>query len=140
MPSWNVHAAAEGNGEVGKVPADAHSLIICLPGSAGRARALVIEVDEIVDIVANRLNAGPARRRAAEELPCRIGKHVRLTIAATHQEYQRFLEQFFHRVLPGRGVRTTSGKPESLLTPSPLMRNRPGGATIRLHQFPKRSR
>src|SRR5215213_9064236 len=62
----NVHAAAERDGEMGVIAADALAFRVSLPRRPGGARVLVSEGDVTVDEVANRLNSGPARRRLLE--------------------------------------------------------------------------
>ena len=86
---------------------------------------LVAERDVTMDIIANRLDAGPAGRRLGEELPGDVGQAVGLVSAGSSSTG-----------CWGADGATTSGRPESRTTPSPDRRMRPAGATRRLHQLP----
>ena len=108
----NIHAAAEGDGEVRKVAADALAFVEDFPGRHRRARMLVAEGDVAMDEIADRLNACPARRRVAEEVPGRLGQAVGLAVAAAQEKNQRLVRQILYRVLPAEGA-TASGRPLS---------------------------
>ena len=69
----NVHAAAECDGEVREITADAGPLIESLPGRLRGARMLVVKLDMPMDKVADRLDASPSSRRIAEKIPRRLG-------------------------------------------------------------------
>ena len=58
----NVHAAAECDGEVRVITADAGPLIESLPGRLRGARMLVTKSDMLMDKVADRLDASPSNR------------------------------------------------------------------------------
>ena len=60
---------------------------------------LVVERDVAMDVVADRLNAVPARRRLPEEVPRRLRQPVGVAVPAAEQEDQRLLGQVLHRNL-----------------------------------------
>ena len=92
-----------------------------------------------MDIVTDRLNERPSALRLPEELPRHRGQQIRLAISAAQEEYQGLFRQILHRVLLSR--RNNDIRQAGIsYHPVALIRNRPGGATIRLHQFPKPSR
>ena len=62
----NVHAAAEGKGEMRVIAADTLAFFIDFPCRLAGASVLVSESDVMVDEIANRLHTPPARRRALE--------------------------------------------------------------------------
>src|SRR6266581_1880701 len=78
----NVHAAAERDGKVRVVAADALALVEYLPRRHGRPRVLVTEQDMAVNEIANCLDPRPARRCLLKQLPCNIGKPVGFAVAA----------------------------------------------------------
>src|SRR5450432_2121834 len=79
----NVHAAAEGDGQMRKVAAYAGALLIGLPGGLGASRVAVTKRQVSVHEVADGLHAAPAAGRSTEELPSRGRKPVRFAVAAT---------------------------------------------------------
>src|SRR5258708_6273688 len=68
----NIHAAAEGDGEMGIVAAHAFSFIVDFPGRHGGAGVFIAERDVTMDEIANRLHPRPARRGFLEQLPCDV--------------------------------------------------------------------
>src|SRR5512144_690390 len=62
---WDIQAPAEGDGEVGKVAADAGSFRVRFPGGPGRPRLVVVKVEVVGDEIADGLDESPARRRRA---------------------------------------------------------------------------
>ena len=88
IPGGNIHTAAERDGQVGVVAADPDALVEHLPCRPGGARILIIESDMVVDIIADRLCAGPPRRRLAEKVPSCLGQQIRLAIPAAQQKDQ----------------------------------------------------
>ena len=62
---------------------------------------LVAEGDAVVDVVADRLHARPAGRRAAEQRPGGVGKPVGVAVAAAQQEDEHVVRQVLDRVLLG---------------------------------------
>src|ERR1700683_459652 len=78
----DVHAAAERNGEMGKVAADAAALLVRLPGAFGRARVRVAELDVAVDVIANRLHQRPALGRGAEFGPRQLDEAIGFAVPA----------------------------------------------------------
>src|SRR6201993_2699650 len=57
----DVHAATEGDGEVGIVPADAGAIAVSFPGRPGGARVLIAEGNVLVNVIADGLDPAPAR-------------------------------------------------------------------------------
>src|SRR5204862_7277353 len=78
----NVHAAAERDGEMGVIAADALAFRVSLPRRLAGARMLVSERDVTVHEIADRLDPRPARRRFLEQSPGNFRKPVGLAIAA----------------------------------------------------------
>src|SRR5271155_5084156 len=56
----NVHAAREGDCEMGEVPADAATFLVSLRGGAIASRVMVAELDSVVSVVADRLRPLPS--------------------------------------------------------------------------------
>src|SRR3974377_1585925 len=86
----NVHAAAKCDGEVRIIAADAFTLVEGFKGRLGGTRVLVAERDMVLDTIACRLHACPARRRMAEQVPSYLGQQVRLAVPAAQQKHQGF--------------------------------------------------
>src|SRR6516162_9319959 len=86
----NVHTAAKCDGEVRIVAADAFPFVEGFKGRLGGTRVLVAERDMVVHKIADRLNACPARRRMAEQVPSYLGQQVRLAVPAAQQKHQGF--------------------------------------------------
>src|SRR2546423_14596615 len=63
---WNIHTAAESNGEVGIVAADSCALVECFKGRFRAARILITERDVVMDVIADRLHTSPSGRRLFE--------------------------------------------------------------------------
>ena len=95
----NVHAAAEGDRQVGVVAAHAFALLERLPGRSRRSRILVAERDVAMDPVADRLDAPGAGRRVAEQVPGDAGQPIGLAVTAAEQEDERLLREIFHGML-----------------------------------------
>src|SRR5438132_1042530 len=87
----DVHASAEGNGQMCIVAADAGPVVKGLQRCPRHARVLIAEGDMSMDIVADSLNSAPSRWRLPEEIPRRLGKPIGLAVPASEQEEQRFL-------------------------------------------------
>src|SRR5216683_3879875 len=86
----NVHAAAKCDGKVRIIAADAFPLAEGFKGRLGGTRVLVAERDMVVNKIADRLNACPARRRMAEQVPSYLGQQVRLAVPAAQEKHQGF--------------------------------------------------
>jgi len=99
---WNVHAAAERNGEMRIVAADALPLVEDLPCRHGRPRVLVSERDVMVNEIADRLDARPAGRRFIEQLPRDVGKPICFAIPAAEQIEEGLRWKILDCVLHGR--------------------------------------
>src|SRR5438552_3812072 len=95
----DVHAPAEGNGQVRIVAADAGPVVKGFQRCPCHARVLIAEGDMSMDIVADGLNPAPSRWRLPEEIPRRLGKPIGFAVPASEQEGQRFLGQILHRNL-----------------------------------------
>ena len=89
----DVHAAAEGDGEVREVAADAATLGENVQGRLGRARILVAELHMAEQPAADRLYPRPARWGLPEQVPG-DGQHLgHLAVAAPQQERQTLIRQ-----------------------------------------------
>src|ERR1035441_3322517 len=83
---WNIHAAAEGDGEMREVAADAGPFVESFRGTAGGAGVLVVEGDMVMNVIADCPHPRVPWNAAAEELPCRLRQQIGFTIAAAQQE------------------------------------------------------
>ena len=97
----NIHAAAERDGEMREIAADAQPLLIGLIGGARGAGILIAKGQMIADKIANRLDPAPAARRRSEQLPGNIAELVGFAIAAAEHENERVIRQPFDRDLFG---------------------------------------
>ena len=136
----NIHAAAEGDGQMRVVAANAGPFAESLRGAAGGAGVLVVEGNMVMNVIADCLHARVPGSRAAEELPGRLETANRSrnsgcpagTPGSPRADPARS---------PARQPDTiSSGWPLSLMTPSAVRRRRPAGARTRWHRFPKPSR
>ena len=129
------------DGEMGEVAADA-ACAPCRPSQAVRVGAgvLVAEGDAVVDVVADRLDPRPARRRIAEQRPGGVREPVGVAVAAAQQEDEHVVGQVLDRVL--LGVRHDGiGLAASRCTMKSVeIVSRPAGATMRVQMLPKPSR
>ncbi len=92
----NVQAAAEGNGEVLEVAADAVAFVVNIQRGLGRPREMVAKCDVSLHPVADGLHLRPPRRQMSEQLPRQVSQHaVDFAIPAGQQEYQRLRRQVF---------------------------------------------
>ncbi len=98
---WNVHAAAQSDGEMGEVAANAHPLLIGFIGGAGGAGILIAERQMVADEIADRLNPSPAAKCRSEQLPSNVRKLVGFAITAAERKNQRVVWQSFDRDLFG---------------------------------------
>src|SRR4029453_227479 len=99
----NVHAAAEGDSEVGVVAAHASALLVGLPRRLGGAGMLVAELNVVMDEIADRLDAPPTCGRVAEQAPGDLGQAVGLAVATAEEKDDRLVGQFLDRLLRRRG-------------------------------------
>src|SRR5664279_4006190 len=99
VASRNIHAPAEGNGEMGIVAADTDLLVQSLHCRARLGGVLIPEADMAMNIVADRLNAAPSGGRLPEEIPRRLGQTVGFAIATAQQKLQRLRRQIRHEKL-----------------------------------------
>jgi len=124
-----VHAAAQRDGEVGKIAAHAASFGMGVPRCLARARVLVTEREAIVDIVANRLHQRPTLRNLPEKGPRRIRQAIGLAVAAGKQVEQSVHRQIVQCMLLRLGP-IASGSPSSCTRKSVDTFIRPAGARI----------
>jgi len=89
--------------EMREVAADAGPLVEGFPGGFRGAGMLVAKGDPLLDEVADRLDASPARRGVFEQAPGRLGQQIGFAIPAPQQEHERLLGKILHPVLLGRG-------------------------------------
>jgi hypothetical protein len=94
----NVHAAAERDGEMGEVPADADAFVHGIAGATSWARVGITKADLRMNEIADRLHTQGAGQ-LSELRPGEIGELVAIAIAAREQEQQR---------LVGKGQRSAS--------------------------------
>ena len=97
----NIHAAAESDGQMRIVAADAGPFVESLKGAAGGSGVLVVECDVVMNVIADGLHARIPWSYMAEELPGSLRQPVGLTVAAAQQEHENFFRQILHGVLPG---------------------------------------
>lgn len=95
----DIHAAAKGHRQMGIVTADADSFVECFQRGARHARVFIAEHDVVMDVVADRLHAAPARRGMLKQLPRNGRQAIRLTVAAAEQKQQRLFRQVLYRQL-----------------------------------------
>ena len=97
----DVHAAAEGDGQMREIAADPEALAIAFGSGARVAGELVTELDVVVDEITNRLHPAPAERGVAEELPGGVLENIHFAVTAGQQEGEAFDGEFLDRVLNG---------------------------------------
>ena len=97
----DIHAAAQRDGKMGKVPAYAAPLDERLHGGPCRACMGIAEAQVIVHEIADRLNARPTGRRPAEIRPGEIHQALGLAITAGQKIHQRIVRQFADLMLAG---------------------------------------
>ena len=97
-------AAAEGDGQMRVVAADAGPFVESLRGAAGGAGVLVVEGNMVMN-VSRRLPARAAYPGAVLPKSCQAvsRQQIGLTIAAAQQEHEGIFGQILHGVLPGGG-------------------------------------
>ncbi len=69
----DVHAAAEGDGEMTEIAADAARIVVNVERGFGGIGEVVAKGDVVVHPIADGLDARPAGRGGAEELPGDVG-------------------------------------------------------------------
>src|SRR6185295_7851074 len=94
----DIHAAAERDGQMGIVAADALAFLISLPRRLAGARMLISKGDVTVHEIADRLDPRPARRRFLEQSPRDVRKPVGLAIAAAEQINQSIRRKVLNRM------------------------------------------
>jgi hypothetical protein len=85
----NIHTAAKGHREVGKVSTNAATVLERLNRGPSFARLSVAKGKPIMHKVADRLNRRPAISDSPELPPCKIGKQIRFAIATRRKKRQR---------------------------------------------------
>ena len=95
------HAAAESDGEMRVIAANAHPLLIGFIGGAGGTGILIAKAQMVADEIANCLNPAPAARSRPEQLPGDVGKLIGFAIAAAERKNQRLVRQPLDRDLFG---------------------------------------
>jgi hypothetical protein len=98
----DVHAAAERDGEMGEVAADADALMHGLAGATSWARVGITEPNFRVNEIADRLHTLGAGQ-LSELRPGEIGELVAIAVAAREQEQQRFVGKVGDRRRPQVG-------------------------------------
>src|ERR1039458_10838950 len=76
----DVHAAAEGDGEMRVVAADALPFVESFRGATGGAGILVVKGNMVMDVIADGLHPRVPWSRAAKELPSRLRQQIGLAI------------------------------------------------------------
>src|ERR1700738_3886747 len=100
----DIHAAAQGNREMGKIAADANPLAKTIQRRAIGASFQVIEAEMAMDEVANSLHPCPSSGSGAEGLPGEVKQlAVDFTVTARQDKKKGFQRPFADGVLRGRG-------------------------------------
>ena len=138
VPRRDVHAAAEGNREMGKVPAHAKAAVIGLQSRPGGTGVLIPKGKVLAGIVANCLDPRPAGGRLAEQRPRRVGQPVGLAISgwtAGKPKPRRAARRPAVGCVGGDNIRSSrvAHQPDSGERISPL------GAGMRLQRLPNPS-
>ena len=95
----DIHAAAEGDRQMGEVAADADPFAIGFIGRARVSRILITEGQMGMDEVADGLHARPARRRRSEHIPGDLAQLVCFAIATAKEVGETFIRQLRDRRL-----------------------------------------
>src|SRR4051812_19936428 len=95
----DVQAAAERDGKVREITADAALLSECTPRALGRVGVLVPETDMVVHVVTDCLHPSPARRGVAEQRPRSLRQAVRLAVPTPDQVDENIVGQVLDRML-----------------------------------------
>src|SRR6516164_4990132 len=95
----NVHAAAQGDCEMGKISTDATAFHMCIPRRLGRIRMLIAECKVAVYVVANSLNERPSLPHIAKFGPGEVHETIRLAIPAAKEIDERLDRELFQSVL-----------------------------------------
>ena len=93
----NIQGAAEGDGQMLEVAADADAFSVDAERGANGIGELVAEDDLAVNPVTNRLNTLPAFGKAAEEFGGGVRQKIDFAVAAIHQKLQDVLREIFNR-------------------------------------------
>src|SRR5713101_9647045 len=89
VASGDAHRSAEGYREVREISTDSGAIVEDVEGGRQRVARAVLELEVVVDPVAERLHARPDWLGLAEELPGRGHHHVREAIPAWEGEVQQ---------------------------------------------------
>src|SRR5207253_4754983 len=103
IPSWDVEGPAERDGEVGEVAADTLAALEHVHRGGERVARAVLELDVVMDPIADRLHPGATRFRLAEELPGPPHQLVRKAVAAREREVEELARDLVDRALGCRG-------------------------------------
>jgi len=95
----DVHATAQRNGKMRKIPADTSPVGKPAIRRSERIRLQVIETDVIVDEVADSPDALPSEWGRRKPSPGKIGEPVGIAVAAAEQEDQHLIRQVVNRML-----------------------------------------
>ena len=76
-----------------EISADANPLLVAFRGRAIGSRVMITELDSIVDVIANRLNALPSTVNMAESGPSEIAQLLDIAVSAAEQIDQRFVRE-----------------------------------------------
>src|SRR5581483_6194488 len=91
IPCRNVHAAAEGDRQMGVVAADTLALGVGLRCRFRRPGVLVAELDVIVDEVAYGLNTTPPHGRRREAAPRHLEQALGVAVATAEEKLHRLV-------------------------------------------------
>lgn len=100
----DIHAAAEGDGEMGEVAADALALAVDVGCGEGGTGEVVAEGDVGMDPLADGFDAGETFGRAGEEFPGGFVKEIDFAVAACEEELENFGGEFIDGMLAGAGI------------------------------------
>src|SRR5712664_2080919 len=99
----DIHTAAERDGQMCVIAADAFPFVEDLPRRLGRSRVSIIKGNMSMDEVADSLHAAPAGRSSGEQLPCRFRQEIGFTVSTSKQKHQGLFGQGLDCVLLGQG-------------------------------------
>ena len=99
IPGGNVHAAAQGNRQVGKIATYTNSFMKRIECGPIIPRVAVSKVDVIVDKIADRLHPLPSGLCPAKRPPREVGQLLSFTVPAAQQKNENVVGELFDRIL-----------------------------------------
>ena len=99
IPGGNVHAAAQGNRQVGKVATYTDPLMKRIERGSIISSVAISKVDMIVDEIADRLHPLPSGLCPAKRPPREVGQLLSFTVPAAQQKNENVVGELFDRIL-----------------------------------------